>query len=79
MPIVSTLRPVSHIAFQVREGIGADRLSRSDQPVEIEEDVRVQHWTEMGDRDSKNACMESTGSGSLSTTREPKATSLTRW
>jgi hypothetical protein len=53
--------------------MGADRLSRSDQPIEIEEDVREEHWTVI----PKMPEWKARAQGSLSTTKEPKATSLT--
>jgi hypothetical protein len=53
---------------------GTDRLYKSDWPVEIDEDVREEYWTEIRKRpelkDHKNT--------SLSTTKRPNATSLTR-
>jgi hypothetical protein len=44
---ITTLKPVSKIAFRVRDRAGADRLYRSDQPVEIDEDVREECWIEI--------------------------------
>jgi hypothetical protein len=53
---------------------GTDRLYKSDWAVEIDEDVREEYWTEIrGMPDYKDR--ETT---SLSTTKRPNATSLTR-
>jgi hypothetical protein len=53
---------------------GTDRLYKSDWPVEIDEDVREEYWTEIRKRpDLKNH-----STTSLSTTKRPNATSLTR-
>jgi hypothetical protein len=53
---------------------GTDRLYKSDWPVEIDEDVRAEYWTEIRKRPE---LMDHTTT-SLSTTKRPNATSLTR-
>ncbi|MGD0732922.1 MAG: hypothetical protein ABR956_16780 [Terracidiphilus sp.] len=53
---------------------GTDRLYKSDWPVEIDEDVREEYWTGIrGMPEHKNRATTS-----LSTTKRPNATSLTR-
>ena len=51
-----------------------DRLYKSDWPVEIDEDVREEYWTEIRKRPE----LKSHTQTNLSTTKRPKATSLTR-
>jgi hypothetical protein len=53
---------------------GADRLYKSDYPVEIDEDVREEYWTDI----RKAPEMKDRKHASLSTTNRPNATSLTR-
>ena len=53
---------------------GTDRLYKSDWPVEIDEDVRDEYWTEI----RKVPDWKTRSRGSLSTTNRPNATSLTR-
>jgi hypothetical protein len=53
---------------------GADRLYKSDWPVEIDEDVREEYWTEI----RKKPEWKSRSQASLSTMNRPNATSLTR-
>jgi hypothetical protein len=53
---------------------GTDRLYKSDWPVEIDEDVREEYWTEIRKRPE----LKDQTSTSLSTTKRPNATSLTR-
>jgi hypothetical protein len=53
---------------------GTDRLYKSDWPVEIDEDVREEYWTEIRNRPDWKARTQAT----LSTTNRPNATSLTR-
>lgn len=52
----------------------ADRLYKSDWPVEIDEDVREEYWVEIR---KKPEC-KSRAQASLSTMNRPNATSLTR-
>ncbi|HVW09481.1 MAG TPA: hypothetical protein VHC90_12905 [Bryobacteraceae bacterium] len=53
---------------------GTDRLYKSDWPVEIDDDVREEYWIEIRKRpDLKDRKMSS-----LSTTKRPNATKLTR-
>ena len=53
---------------------GTDRLYKSDRPVEIDEDVREEYWVEI------RRCPElkDRKTTSLSTTKRPNATTLTR-
>ena len=53
---------------------GTDRLYKSDLPVEIDEDVREEYWTEI----RKKPEWKTRPRASLSTTSRPNATSLTR-
>jgi hypothetical protein len=53
---------------------GTDRLYKSDWPVEIDEDVREEYWTEIRNRPE----LKDHSTTSLSTTKRPNATSLTR-
>jgi hypothetical protein len=53
---------------------GTDRLYKSDWPVEIDEDVREEYWTEI----RKMPEWKMRTQTSLSTTKRPNATSLTR-
>jgi hypothetical protein len=53
---------------------GTDRLYKSDWPVEIDEDVREEYWTEIRKRPE----LRDHKTTSLSTTKRPNATSLTR-
>ena len=53
---------------------GTDRLYKSDWPVEIDEDVREEYWTEI----RKRPGLKDHTTTSLSTTKRPNATSLTR-
>jgi hypothetical protein len=53
---------------------GTDRLYKSDWPVEIDEDVREEYWTEIRNMPEWKKRPQS----SLSTTKRPNATSLTR-
>lgn len=53
---------------------GTDRLYKSDWPVEIDEDVRDEYWTEI----RKKPEWKDRKTTSLSTTTRPNATSLTR-
>jgi hypothetical protein len=53
---------------------GTDRLYKSDWPVEIDEDVREEYWTEIRKRPE----LKHHKTTSLSTTKRPNATSLTR-
>ena len=53
---------------------GADRLYKSDWPVEIDEDVREEYWTTI----RKTPEMTDRKQASLSTMNRPNATSLTR-
>jgi hypothetical protein len=53
---------------------GVDRLYKSDWPVEIDEDVREEYWTEI----RKKPEMRSLARTSLSTMNRPNATKLTR-
>jgi hypothetical protein len=53
---------------------GADRLYKSDWPVEIDEDVREEYWT----RIRKKPEWKIRPQASLSTTNRPNATKLTR-
>jgi hypothetical protein len=53
---------------------GADRLYKSDWPVEIDDDVREEYWTEI----RKKPEWKSQSKASLSTMNRPNATSLTR-
>jgi hypothetical protein len=53
---------------------GADRLYKSDWPVEIDEDVREEYWTKIRKRPE----LKNHSTTSLSTTKRPNATSLTR-
>jgi hypothetical protein len=53
---------------------GTDRLYKSDWPVEIDEDVREEYWTEIRKMPELKARIQTT----LSTTKRPNATSLTR-
>jgi len=53
---------------------GTDRLYKSDWPVEIDEDVREEYWTEIRKRPE----LKDHKTTSLSTTKRPNATSLTR-
>ena len=51
-----------------------DRLYKSDWPVEIDEDVREEYWTEIRKRPE----LKEHTTTSLSTTKRPNATKLTR-
>jgi hypothetical protein len=53
---------------------GTDRLYKSDWPIEIDEDVREEYWTEIRKRPE----LKDHSTASLSTTKRPNATSLTR-
>jgi hypothetical protein len=53
---------------------GTDRLYKSDWPVEIDEDVREEYWTKIRKRPE----LKDHNTTSLSTTKRPNATSLTR-
>jgi hypothetical protein len=53
---------------------GTDRLYKSDRPVEIDEDVREEYWTEI----RKKPEWKTRSQASLSTMNRPNATSLTR-
>lgn len=53
---------------------GTDRLYKSDWPIEIDEDVREEYWTEIRKRADLKTCSHA----DLSTTNRPNATSLTR-
>ncbi|MFZ1086295.1 MAG: hypothetical protein WAN35_15125, partial [Terracidiphilus sp.] len=53
---------------------GTDRLYKSNLPVEIDEDVREEYWTEIRKRPEWKTRAQS----SLSTTNRPNSTSLTR-
>ena len=53
---------------------GTDRLYKSDWPVEIDEDVREEYWTEIRKKPEWKTRMNT----SLSSTTRPNATSLTR-
>jgi hypothetical protein len=53
---------------------GVDRLYKSDWPVEIDEDVREEYWTEIRNRPE----LQDHTTTSLSTTKRPNATKLTR-
>jgi hypothetical protein len=53
---------------------GTDRLYKSDWPVEIDEDVREEYWAEI----RKQPELKDRETTSLSTTKRPNATSLTR-
>jgi hypothetical protein len=53
---------------------GTDRLYKSDLPVEIDEDVREEYWTEIRKRPE----LKDHRTTSLSTTKRPNATKLTR-
>ncbi|HEY1256197.1 MAG TPA: hypothetical protein VGF01_15580 [Terracidiphilus sp.] len=53
---------------------GTDRLYKSDWPVEIDEDVREEYWTEIRKRPEWRTRTQT----SLSTTNRPNATTLTR-
>jgi hypothetical protein len=53
---------------------GTDRLYKSDWPVEIDEDVREEYWTEIRKAPEWKIRTQT----SLSTTKRPNATSLTR-
>ena len=53
---------------------GTDRLYKSDWPVEIDEDAREEYWTEIRKRPE----LKHHKTSSLSTTKRPNATSLTR-
>jgi hypothetical protein len=53
---------------------GTDRLYKSDFPVEIDEDVREEYWTEI----RNNPEWKTRSQASLSTMNRPNATSLTR-
>jgi hypothetical protein len=53
---------------------GTDRLYKSDRPVEIDEGVREEYWTEI----RKKPEWKTRPEASLSTTNRPNATSLTR-
>jgi hypothetical protein len=53
---------------------GTDRLYKSDWPVEIDEDVREEYWTEIRNRPE----WKSLPQASLSTMNRPNATSMTR-
>jgi hypothetical protein len=53
---------------------GADRLYKSDRPVEIDEDVREEYWIEI----RKMPELKERTRATLSTTKRPNASSLTR-
>jgi len=53
---------------------GADRLYKSDWPVEIDEDVREEYWTQIRKKPEWNGRSQT----SLSTMNRPNATKLTR-
>jgi hypothetical protein len=53
---------------------GTDRLYKSDWPVEIDEDVREEYWSEIRNRPELKELTQS----SLSTMNRPNASSLTR-
>ena len=53
---------------------GVDRLYKSDWPVEIDEDVREEYWTQIRKRPE----LKDHATTSLSTTKRPNATKLTR-
>ena len=53
---------------------GTDRLYKSDWPVAIDEDVREEYWAEIRKRPE----LKNHSTTSLSTTKRPNATSLTR-
>ncbi len=53
---------------------GTDRLYKSDWAVEIDEDIREEYWTEIRKRPE----LKDHTTTSLSTTKRPNATSLTR-
>jgi hypothetical protein len=53
---------------------GVDRLYKSDWPVEIDDDVREEYWTEI----RKMPELKDRNATSLSTTKRPNATKLTR-
>jgi hypothetical protein len=53
---------------------GTDRLYKGDRPVEIDEDVREEYWTEI----RKKPEWKTRSRASLSTMNRPNATSLTR-
>jgi hypothetical protein len=53
---------------------GTDRLYKSDWPVEIDEDVREEYWTGIRKRPE----LKDRKTASLSTTKRPNATNLTR-
>ena len=53
---------------------GTDRLYKSDWPIEIDEDVREEYWTEI----RKMPELKTRSKATLSTTKRPNATSLTR-
>lgn len=53
---------------------GVDRLYKSNQPVEIDEDVREEYWTKI----RKKPEWKDRTTTSLSTTKRPNATKLTR-
>lgn len=53
---------------------GTDRLYKSDWPVEIDADVREEYWTDIRKRPE----LKNHSTTSLSTTKRPNATSLTR-
>jgi hypothetical protein len=53
---------------------GTDRLYKSNDPVEIDEDVREEYWTKIRENPEWKTRTQST----LSTTNRPNATSLTR-
>jgi hypothetical protein len=53
---------------------GTDRLYKSDWPVEIDEDIREEYWTEIRKRPE----LKEHSTTTLSTTKRPNATSLTR-
>ena len=53
---------------------GTDRLYKSDWPAEIDEDVREEYWAEIRKRPE----LKDHKTTSLSTTKRPNATSLTR-
>ena len=53
---------------------GTDRLYKSDWPVEIDEEVREEYWTDIRKRPE----LKSHSRATLSTMKRPNATSLTR-
>ncbi|HVU45504.1 MAG TPA: hypothetical protein VHD85_05240 [Terracidiphilus sp.] len=55
-------------------GDGVDRLYKSDWPVEIDEDIREEYWTEI----RKKPEWKDHSQTSLTTTKRPNATKLTR-